>query len=58
MPSPAVIVGVWPALVRVKPLTVTAPAAKVWLPLAGFVGAVLLGEAVAVQLQVMLWLPV
>ena len=51
------IVGDWPALVRVKPLTVAAPAAKVWLPLAGLVGAVLLGELPAVQVQVMLWLP-
>ena len=57
-PSPAVIVGVWPALVRVKPMTVTAPAAKVWLPSAGLAGATPPGELVAVQVQVTLWLPV
>ena len=58
LPSLTVIVGVWPALVRVKPATVTAPAAKVWLPSAGLLGALLLGELVAVQVQVRLWLPV
>ena len=58
LPSLPVMVGVSAALVRVKPATVTAPATKVWLPSAGLVGAVLLGEAVAVQVQVMLWLPV
>ena len=46
--SSAVIVGVWPALFRVKPATVVAPAVKAWLPLAGLVGGVPLGELVAV----------
>ena len=57
-PSEPVMVGVCPALVRVKPSTVTVPAAKLWLPSPGRTGAVLLGEFVAVQVQVMLWLPV
>ena len=58
LPSPAVIAGVSAALVRVKPATVAAPAVKFWLPSAGLAGAVLLGELVAAQVQVMLWLPV
>ena len=56
-PSEPVMVGVSPALVRVKPPTVATPAVKVWLPLAGLVGAVLLGELVAVQDQLTVWLP-
>ena len=58
LPSPAVIVGVCPALVRVKPPTVAMPPVKLRLPSAGLLGAVLLGELVAVQVQVMLWLPI
>ena len=58
LPSPPVIVGVCPALVRVKPLTVATPLKKVRAASAGLVGAVLLGELVAVQVQLIVWLPV
>ena len=57
-PSPAVTVGVSAALARVKPPRVATPAAKFWLPSAGLVGAVLLGELPAVQVQLTGWLPV
>ena len=56
--SVAFTVGVSAALVRVKPPTVATPAVKDWLPSPGLTGAVLLGESVAVQVQLTVWLPV